>query len=333
MTNVICREDILRQQLTNVKEGELVFELLKMSDEFGYKGCVDKFSLAVQSYIKDYLRFKERFLDEHLYTYVMNVCYVVELYLKGYLNKERYMGYEEFLNIVDEGRTRAILDDVRNVFVLHINRLKKVIVKAKKRIPRDDVHFRNTKELLKEIDGDLSICLRYPTTSANLSTFYFGRHYGTCGTALVTKLIGFLNMEKEVYSLYNELCILSKLDNEYIDSISNQYINYVGSNLPFNLFERVINNYLFAMPYSDNPEIPEISIVDAKLLMKEIKMGTLSADELIEQFIEKFELEGYRAEYLREYGRYIQERINDIKDSNYFSELFLVIPPDWPKKD
>lgn len=332
MTNVISREDILRERLANVKEGDLVFELLMISEEYGYKECVDKFSLSVQQYIKNLLILKERYKDEHLYTYVMNVCYVVELYLKGFFNKESYMGYEEFLNIVNDGKTNILLDSVKDVFVLHINRLKKIIVKAKKRIPRDDIHFKNTKELLKEIDKDLSICLGYPLTSANLVTFYFGKHYGGCGTALVTKLTSFSSMEKEVYSLYNELYILSKIDREYIDSISNQYINYVGTNLPFNLFEKVINNYLFALPYSDNPENLEISYVDAKLLINEIKQGTLCAEELIEQFITKFEFEGYRAEYLREYGEYIQKRIDDFKDSNYFLELFMVTPPDWPKK-
>ena len=88
---------------------------------------------------------------------------------------------------------------------------------------------------------------------------------------MVTELTGFLNLEKEVYSLYNELYILSKIDEKYINAVAGKYIHHVGADIPFNLFERVINNYLFALPYSENPEKLEITPVEAKLLINEIK--------------------------------------------------------------
>jgi len=328
MSNLMSREDILREKLSYVREGELVLELLKLGEELGYGNCLDLFSFPAQEYVYELISQKANCKIEKLYTYMMNVCYVIELYLRGYYNKEHYMDYEEFLKLVSAGKAREIIDKAHDVFMLHINRLKKIIVKSKKKIPREDVYFRDTRELLKEIDRDLSVCERYPYTSANLPEFYFGRYYGNCGTALITKLNGFLNLEKEVYSLYNELYILSKLEPRYIDKVIGEYIQNVGAHVSFNLFEKVINNYLFATIYSDEPERLKISEVDAGLLIREIKLGTLHSEELTSQLIDKFELSGYRAEYVKEYGEYLQERIVSLKDTNYFGELFVITPPD-----
>lgn len=322
--NIVSRETILREKLQNVREGQLVIELLILGEEFGYEGCIDKFSLTVQQYIKELLRNREYYRSENLYTYIMNVCYVTELYLKGYYNKEHYMDYIEFLNIVNEGKTRQLLDNIREVYLLHINRLKKIILKSKKRIPKHNVLFENTRELLVELDWDLSICERYPITSANLCEFSFGRCYGSSGTNLVSKMVGFINFEKEVYSLYNELYIVSKMDTKYVNNVINQYIKNFGAYVPFNLFEKIIHNYLFGLAYSNDPETLEISKVDAELLVREIKIGTLTADELINQLIDKFGFDGYKLEFLNEYSQYLQTRINNLKDSNYFAELFLV---------
>jgi len=330
MNNIISRENILRERLLNSKEGELVVDLLVFSEELGYEGCIDKFSLSVQQYIEDLLAVKESYKKEHVYTYIMNVCYVVELYLKGYYNKETYMGYEQFVNLVDEGKTREILDDVKEKFMLHVHRLKKMIVKSKKKITRGNQNFLKVRKLLEELDDDLNICLRYPITTANLCNFYFGREYGNVGSNLVNRLVGFVNFEKEVYSIYNELYILSKMDQQAVNDILKKYIAHVGSYVQYNVFEKVINNYLFAIPYSEKPEKLEITETEAKLLIGEIKIGTLNADELISQLIEKYDFNGFKAEYLREYGKFLQMRIDDLKEANWFSELFFVTQPGGP---
>jgi len=331
--SILSRADILKQRLLNVGEGDLLLSLFKLAEEIGIGNEIElenAFSIPAQEYVFKSLSNEVRTFDiENFYTYMINVYYIVELYLRGYYSKEKNMEYEEFLNIVKSGKVKEILDTTKDVFVLHINRLKKIIVKSKKKIPRGNEHFKETKNLLEELDRDLSICERYPITSANLPEFYFGRYHGNVGSNLVTKLQGFLNLEKEVYSLYNELSILSKIETKYIDSIADRYTDYIGVNIPFNLFEKVINNYLFALVYSDEPENLEISKVDAELLIREIKMGTLNSDELVNQLIDRLSLDGHKAEYLREYGVHLQERIDMLKEATYFGELFLITPPDW----
>jgi len=325
--NIISREEIFKESLLNVEEGQLVLELLKLGESYGFEGCIDKFSLAVQAYVQELVKEREYVKFEHRYIYIMNVCFVVELYLRGYYNKEHYMGYEEFLNIVNEGKTSELLISVHDVFTLHIHRLKKAISKSKKAL-RGSLYFQDTQKLLTELDKDLSICARYPITSANLSEFYFGRYYGNCGTVLVERLVGFIQLEKEVYSLYNELHIMSKFNLQNINRILSSYIKTIGNQLPFNLFEKVINNYLFATIYSDSPEDLTISSVDAKLLITEIKMGTLNSDEIIDKFIDKFEFVGFRAKHLKEYGKYLDKKIKNLKEYSFFDELFLVAPPE-----
>ena len=118
--------------------------------------------------------------------------------------------------------------------------------------------------------------------------------------------------------------ILSKLDGSAIDDIYNQYVGMVGNFREFNLFELVMNNYLLATVYSDAPESLKISKVDAELLIREIKMDTLDIMECVDQLIDKYGFEGYRAEYVKKYGKYLKKRISLLKNASYFGELFLV---------
>ena len=331
MGGIISRENIIKEKIENVREGEVVLELFKIAEELGIGNEIElqnSFSFHALEYAYKPIENQTNFKVDKVYTAIKNVYYVVELYLRGYYNKEHYMGYEEFLNLVKNGKTKEVIEASHSCFILHINRLKKIIAKSKKKIPRNNKFFRETKELLKEIDKDLSICERYPNTSANLSEFYFGRLHGICGPTVVKKMVGFIAMEKTVYSLYNELAILSKFKEEYINNICELYIKNIGAMIPFNLFEKAINNYLFALPYSDCPENLKISKVDAGLLIREVKLGTLSATELVDQLVDKYELTEYNVEYLKEYGTYIEKRIQTLKDSNYFGELFIVTPPD-----
>lgn len=322
--SIVSREVVLREQLLSVPEGELILHLLTLAQEYGYEGVVDKFSFAVQKYVNDLLLKKEFYREEHRYTYIMNVCYVTELFLRGYYNQEHYMGFEQFLTLVESGKSSEIIHQVHDVFVLHIRRLKKIIGKTKKKIPKQSNFFFETRELLNELDRDLSICLRYPITSANLSGFYFGRWNGLAGTCLVPERIGFLQLEKEIYSLYNEISIMSKFDVKHIDKMLRSYIDNVGVDISFNVFERVINNYLFASMYCDNPETLEISEVAAKLAISEVKMGTVTSEELIEEFIEKYNFEGYKAGVLREYAEYLQDKLETVQETSCFDELFVI---------
>ena len=120
---------------------------------------------------------------------------------------------------------------------------------------------------------------------------------------------------------------MTKFDRKDIDLICKKYIESVQLEVPFNLFERVINNYLFATLYSDTPEKLRISKIDASLIIREIKMGTLNSEELIKNFIEKYEFKDYEIAYLKKYGNYLQGRINSLRKSNYFGELFVITKP------
>lgn len=329
MNSVMTREDILREKVEKVEEGKLVLTLFQVAERMGICSALElenRLSFQAMDYVYDSAG--DNIREERLYTSIRNVYYVVELYLRGFYNKEHYIGYEEFFDLINNGKAKEVIEASHASFVLHINRLKKIIAKSKKKIPWDNEFYTETRELLKELDKDLSLCERYPNTSINLAEFYFGRYFGTCGPVMIMKNEGFLTLEKTVYSLYNELSILSKFDEKYKNAIFNDYIKNIGVLVPFNLFEKVVNNFLFASPYSDHPEKLKISKVEAELLMREMKMGTLNSTELINQLIDKYGFTGFNAEYLREYDRYTQRRIENLRKTNYFGELFVVTPPD-----
>lgn len=324
--SIITREQLFREKVANARKGELVLSIFSIAEELGIAQAIELeniFSLAAMEFVAKAIEKKRRLGIEHYYVGIRNVYYVVELYLRGYYNQESYMGYEEFLKLVMSRNVSKLIHDSHDIFVLHINRLKKVISKSKKKIPFEFTCYTNTRKILEELDQDLSICERYPATSANLTEFYFARDRALCGSVLINELIGFINLEDEVYSLYNELSILSKFDAKAISRLCRAYESKVGYR-DFNLFELVMNNYLFAMVYSEEPEKFKISKVDAELLMREIRLGTLDITEYVDQLIHKLSLTEYRAEYLRRYGRYLQERIDSQKDAAYFGELFFV---------
>ncbi len=328
MSNIISREDIFKERLKDVKEGNMLLELFDIANELGMSHEVDlenNLSFAALEYINSNISENYVLKVDKLYQLVKNVYYVVELYLRGYYNKEHYIGYEEFINLLKEGKAIEVIKASHDCFNLHINRLKKIISKSKKRLPKNNcVAFKEIKKFLEELDSDLSICEKFPTLTANLPEFVFGRLFGLYKPELTSELCGFLAGEKAIYYLYNELYILSKIDVKYINRIYYAYIKYVGAKIPFSLFEKVMNNYLFASVYSDEPEKLKISKVDAELLIREIRLGTLDAKELINQLIDKYNFDGYRAEYLKEYGEYLQKRIDLLKEASYFGELFLV---------
>lgn len=330
MNNIVTRENILKEKTAEVPEENLVLKLFELAEELEIGNAVELdnlFSAAAQDFVLSEMKKRASVNLDRVYTSVLNIYYVVGLYLRGFENDEHYMGLEEFLILVKSGNAEKIIQESRDVFTLHINRLKKIIYKSKKKIPWGDAFFDETKSLLKEMDWDLTLCARYPATSASLPDFYYGQYHDPCKPVNRGKSYGFLSIERTIYSLYKELRIMTRFSTEYIDKICTMYLKNVGYNVSFNIFEKVMNNYLFALPYSDDPESLTITEVDAKLLIGEIKSGSLNADELINETMRRFEFKDYEKEYLIRYGEYIQRKILLMTDSNYFGELFIITAP------
>lgn len=330
MNNIVTREDILREKTQDIEEGTLLLKLFEIAEqtEIGEEiELQNKFTLAALEVLEEALRECSFINLDNSYKAVKNIYYVVELYLKGYYDNESYMKLEEFLLLVKENKARQVIEEAGKVFETRINRLKRIISKSKKKIPWENRNYRETKNLLEQIDSDLRYCLNYPTTPANLSDFYFGSYHELAKPVNISKPSGIIALEENVYGLYEELRILSKLDVKVIDKICKKYAECVGTGVPYNLFERVINNYLFAIPYSETPEDLEISKVDASLLVNEIKRGTLNSTELIDSFISRYDFKEKDIEYLKKYGEYLQKSLDSLKDSNYFGELFVVTKP------
>ncbi len=326
MNGIISREDILKEKTKNIEEGKLVLTLFSLAEEMG---ICDELTLEnnLSFPAMDYAVSKTggNIKPEWVYNAVCNVYYVIELYLK---NKECTLTYEEFINLIKNNKALEVIEMAHANYNLHINRLKKIIAKSKRKIPRGNEYFKETKNLLMELDKDLSICERFPSTSAKLSDFYFGRDYWQCVPTTISNTTGLIAFEETIYSLYNELSILTVFEEKNINKILKQYLDNLGMYMPFNLFEKVVNNYLFAQIYSDDPETLMIPKAYADLIVMEIKYGTINASELINTLIEKFEFSGHNAEYLGKYGNHIQKRVEALKDASYFGELFIVTPPD-----
>ena len=324
MSNIITREDALREKAVNAPEGDLIRTLIQIAPELSEKD-ENNFSFAALEYIKDAMG--ERIIQlESTYIALHNVYYVVELYLKGFYRQEHYMDYEEFLSLIKAGKSKQVIEESHKIWILHINRLKKVVSKGKRKIPKNNMAYEDTFKLLKELERDISLCEQYPTTSVDLTNFYFGKYYGICGPVEITKQTGFIALEEFIYSLYDEISIMANLNPWAIESFIRYYKRNVSIGSRFNLFEKVILNYLFALPYAEEPERLRVSKVDADLLMTEMRLGTLSAKELVDQLIHRLGLEGYKKEYMERYALYIQKRIDIFAKDGYFGELFIISP-------
>ena len=326
MTSIITREEVINEKLRNVEEGKLLLAIFDIAEELEMGKAIDMendFSKEALEYIyRSIPEGKLKRIEDIAYKGLENVYYITELYLRGYYVKEKTISYEQFLNLILSKKIGEIITAANGVFILHMNRLKKIILKSKRKIPKGDKCYQGTLKLLEELDKDISICEKYPNTAIMLKEFYFAKYRSSYGPVMQTKFTGILAFEEYIYSLYNELCILSKLDINDIHMVVNNCADPAKGG--FNLFEKVINSYIFSIPYSEKPYL--ISRVDAELLIKEIKMGTLSAEELINQLIDKLKLEGYRREYLERYQRYIQECLDLVRETGYFAELFLISP-------
>lgn len=330
MRGIITREDVIKDKMINIKEENYLVQLFKVAEEVNIGDEIElqnNFTFAAMRMVEIALEERSIITFETVNKGIQNVYYIVELYLKGFSDNKPYMGLEEFLLLVKANKADQIIEEAKRVFEVRINRLKKIISKSKKKIPWGDIHYMGTKALLEEIDSDLRYCTNFPTTPANLRNFYFGSFHDLFKPIMITKPTGVISLEKVVYGLYSELRILTKFDRKDIDLICKKYIESVQLEVPFNLFERVINNYLFATLYSDTPEKLRISKIDASLIIREIKMGTLNSEELIKNFIEKYEFKDYEIAYLKKYGNYLQGRINSLRKSNYFGELFVITKP------
>lgn len=330
MNNIITREDILKEKTKNVKESELLLELFKLAAEVNIGDEIELqniFTTAALQVIDKALKNRSIIDLDSSYKGIKNIYYVVGLYLRGYCDNEHYMSLEDFLLLVKENKAVQVIEEAGKVFETRIHRLRKIISKSKKRIPWENENFRETKNLLEQIDSDLRYCLNYPTTPANLAEFYFGSYHEPCKPITIHKAIGIISLEETVYGLYQELRILSKFDVKNIDKICKKYKESTGNVTSFNLFERIINNYLFAIPYSEKPEELEISKIEADLLIREIKRNTLNSKELITTLIRNYGFKEWEIAYLEKYGNYIQKRIDYLRKSNYFAELFIVTKP------
>ena len=330
MSDIITREDIIKDKMIDIKEDNYLVQLFKVAEEVNIGGEIElqnNFTFAAMRMVEAALEERSMITFETVNKGIQNVYYVVELYLKGFSDDKPYMGLEEFLLLVKANKADQIIEEAKKTFELRINRLKKIISKSKKKIPWGDIHYMGTRELLEEIDSDLRYCFNFPTTPANLRNFYFGSYHDLCKPVMITKPTGIISLEKVVYGLYSELRILTKFDRKDIDWICRKYIESIQLEVPFNLFERVINNYLFATLYSDAPEKLQISKIDASLIIREIKMGALNSEELIKNFIEKYEFKDYEIAYLKKYGAHLQKRLDSLRKSNYFGELFVITKP------
>lgn len=331
MNGIISREDIFRQRCEQLNNGNLVLGVFQIAEEYGIVQELDlenTFTLAAIEYIRIATEKNEYAVKRgnKLYQKVCNVYYVVELYLRGFYKKERAIKYEEFINAVIQGRSLKVIEEAHEAFVLRINRLKKIIAKSKKKLPRHSHFCKNIRGLLNQLEKDVSLCERYPLTAINLSEFYFAKFHEMFTPLMSRDKTGFIALERTIYSLYNEICILSKFNTNFVDRVCNNYIGTVGFSIDFNVFEKAVNNYLFAIPYSDDPEELEISKVDAELLIREIKIHSIDVNELVDQLIDKYEFTGYNAKYLKEYGEFTQKRVERLRSSNSFGELFVITP-------
>ena len=122
--------------------------------------------------------------------------------------------------------------------------------------------------------------------------------------------------------------MLNKFDYKDIDRHVKNYIkqaklpNYYG-----NLFDLVINNYLFATLYSDDPKSLVITETEAKLIFNELIIGSINAEELTTSMINEFnydESRKYELEVISLYKLKIQKLIDSVRENGRLGELFII---------
>lgn len=85
------------------------------------------------------------------------------------------------------------------------------------------------------------------------------------------------------------------------------------SEFEFNLFESVINNYLFSAAFMGEKENIDIERIDAILIGEAITSKKVTAEELTDTLISMFEFNKEEIKYLRKYQRNLQLDIDTMR--------------------
>lgn len=134
---------------------------------------------------------------------------------------------------------------------------------------------------------------------------------------------GFLAYEKACNDILLEVEIISAFDMKNVSMV----LSRAKERIFENLCELVIRQFVFSNLYSDTPRNLEISVVEAKLIIKELFDDGLTAEELIKNSIIQAPIDALSEdakEYFLNYKSILSARIEKLKENKVNTEIFWV---------
>ncbi len=317
ITRVDVVEMALKIRLRGVKVDELLNELFAAAESFGMGQEIElQNNLAITI-----LKLREKILTQNtilkedwLYTAIKNTWYVLELYIKDEISK----GELKLIDVISYVKNGRSLELIKKAEEEYIDRLKKswnILDKTIKMIPKNKKAFFNTRSYAKELRETWTQFVNYKEIKEELVELTPARFYQMNAPVLLSHSNkGLFALEKAIKYLYMEISIIMKLPEGYIHKMWLKKKSIMPfSEFEFNLFESVVNNYLFSAAFIGEKEKVDIERIDAILIGEAILSENITAEELTNTFISMYEFSKEEIKYLRKYQRSLQLDIDAMR--------------------
>ncbi len=331
MNCLIKKNDALKYNMRTYKQGDFLLSLFDVAEKLGIVetevGLENKLSLRILSYISRKsvnIRYGDEMYNE-TYTVLRNVIYIIELYITSSDFVESELSWYNIVKIIDSDKSG--ITKLINTSEEYLKRSRlKVLEKldnCKRRISLIPEAYRYL-EVIKDLEVAINGYIKYLDSkeflydslvikTTNLSPMFISTQKGYNGIEAITD------------SLVNEIEIIELFNKEDINNLVIMYMRQTNQSIFYgNLFELVITNYLFANVYNENQKKLEINVVDTKMLLSEIELGTLVAAEIVRDGIEKLDVTESNAKYIRKIDKVIEYKILNIKKRKTIGEAFIV---------
>ena len=310
--SIITYEDLLKEKVADAPTEKLVINLFSaLAELIGNTTLNETFQKLVQRFTAKYFD-SEMIRMEQVKRACENIYYIVGFYLK-----QSQIKYTEFLKAVSDGFSFEIIKKADQYFNEILIDAHNKINDCRKLIDEKDISYKYYQGFLNSLEKSIGICQQ--NIVVNLSDITFCEEFMNSKPIFISSLLGITQLFNCIDSIKNELIILkafSKEERNLVFSAQNMQTK------EDNLCDKMLSQFLLGSIYSNGIYI---SKVDSQLLLKEMKNGTITEDELT-ACVDNLHISDTDAlSYLMNFIPVLKKRINYFKEYGCFFELFAII--------
>lgn len=310
-------EMAMKIRLKGVKVDEILNELFLAAENFGIAQEIElqnNLAITILKLRESTLMQNTLIKEDWLYTAIKNTWYVIELYIKAEVSNGK-LKLTDVISCVKNGRSLELIEKAEKDYIERLKKAWNILDRTIKMIPRNKKAFYNTRQYAKELREAWLQFANYKETKEELTELASSKFYQMNAPVLILlSMKGFTALEKAIKYLYMEISILMKFPEGYIHKLWLKRKSIMPfSEFEFNLFESVINNYLFSAAFMGEKENIDIERIDAILIGEAITSKKVTAEELTDTLISMFEFNKEEIKYLRKYQRNLQLDIDTMR--------------------